>query len=74
MSNTPNMSYCMFENTESALEQCVDAMSEASTMECLDMNEHERSAFLRMRNLCRDFLAFHEEILNNTNEQLSERE
>lgn len=68
--NIPNMSYCMFENTESALEQCVDAMSEAFDVDSLDMNEHERSAFLRMRNLCRDFLAFHDEILNNTKETL----
>ena len=68
--NSPNMSYCMFENTESALEQCVDAMANAGNIDDLDMNEKERSAFLRMHNLCRDFLAFHEEILNNTKETL----
>ena len=68
--NYPNMSYCMFENTESALEQCVDAMANAGNMDDLDMHHAEHAAFLRMRNLCRDFLAFHEEILNNTKETL----
>lgn len=29
MSNYPNMSYCMFENTSSAIDQLVEAMTEA---------------------------------------------
>lgn len=28
MSNYPNMSYCMFENTSAAVQQCVDALAD----------------------------------------------
>lgn len=60
----PSMSYCMFENTESELQQCVDTMAGASSLEQLDLNSHEREAFMRMWNLCREFLAEHERLLN----------
>lgn len=60
----PSMSYCMFENTESELGQCVDAMEQAETLEDLDLNQYEQPAFMRMWNLCRTFLAEHERLLN----------
>ena len=58
------MSYCMFENTETELEQVVDAMQSAESIADLDLNSHEREAFLRMWNLARTFLAEHERLLN----------
>ena len=61
----PSMSYCMFENTESELGQCVGAMEEAETLQDLDMNQYEQQAFYRMWDLCRTFLAEHERLLNN---------
>lgn len=65
----PSMSYCMFENTESELQQCVDAMNGASSLDELDLNSHEREAFMRMWNLCREFLAEHERLLNTADSE-----
>jgi len=44
MSNYPNMSYCMFENTASALAQVIDAMTEADSLDDLDLNEYDQFA------------------------------
>lgn len=60
----PSMSYCMFENTETEMGQLVDAMTEANSLDELDLNEYEKAAFMRMWRLCRDFLAEHERLLN----------
>lgn len=60
------MTYCMFENTETELAQCVDAMEQAERLEDLDFNEYENQAFLRMWRLCREFLAEHERLLNGS--------
>ena len=62
----PSMTYCMFENTETELAQCVEAMEQAELLEDLDFNEHENAAFLRMWRLCREFLAEHERLLNGS--------
>lgn len=59
----PSMTYCMFENTEIELSQCVARMEEVSTLDELDMNEYEKQAFDRMWKLCRDFLAEHGRLL-----------
>lgn len=59
-----SMSYCMFENTETELQQVVDAMSEATTLRDLDLNSYEHEAFMRMFRLARNFLAEHERLLN----------
>lgn len=66
----PSMSYCMFENTETELGQCVGAMEEAETMADLDLNQYEQAAFKRMWRLCRDFLAEHERLLNTEEENV----
>lgn len=62
-----NMSYCMFENTSQDLNQCVAAMEEAESMDDLDLNQYEKQAFYTMWNLCRQFLAEHERLLNTEN-------
>lgn len=59
-----SMSYCMFENTEQEMLQCIAAMDQAGCVDDLDMNEYERAAFMRMWKICREFLAEHERILN----------
>lgn len=60
----PSMTYCMFENTEGELSQCVEAMEQAENIGELDMSEYEWQAFSRMFRLCRTFLAEHERLLN----------
>lgn len=64
-----NMSYCMFENTYRDLADCVGRMEEAETVEDLDMNDYESRAFYAMFNLCRNFLAEHERLLNAQNQR-----
>ena len=61
----PSMTYCMFENTEIELGQCVNAMEEAQSLEELDLNEYEMQAFRRMWSLCREFLAEHERLITD---------
>lgn len=58
-----NMSYCRFENTLYALEDCVEAMGNAPSMSELDLNEYEERAFYAMFRTCREFLAQHERLL-----------
>ena len=60
----PSMTYCMFENTEGELSQCVEAMEQAENIDELDMSDYERASFHRMWRLCRTFLAEHERLLN----------
>jgi len=60
----PNMSYCRFENTLSALGDCIEAMENAESIEDLDMNNYEKAAFFAMFRTCRDFLAEHERLLS----------
>ena len=64
-----SMSYCLFENTLSEMSRCVDRMQEAYDLNEMDMNEYEKAAFKAMWNVCRDFMAEHERLLINTNEQ-----
>lgn len=63
-----NMSYCRFENTLSALGDCVDAMEEANSLSELDLNQYETNAFMEMFRTCRAFLAEHERLLSNSEE------
>ena len=55
MSNYPNMSYCMCENTAAALRQVVDAMVEEREF-LEDLNRHERIAFDQLYHLCQQFV------------------
>lgn len=56
MSNYPNMSYCMCENTNMALQQVLDAMEEKGHRFIKDMNEYEWRAFQEMFQTCEDFI------------------
>ena len=64
----PSMSYCMFENTEIELANCVHAMEKVSSLEDLDMSSYEELAFRALWRTCRDFLAEHERLLNTVDE------
>ena len=61
-----SMSYCLFENTASERDRCVEVMQEADSLADLvsDMSEHEERAFYEMFRIARDFLAQHERLLN----------
>lgn len=69
-----SMSYCLFENTASELDRCVDRMAEANSLEDLDLNEYEERAFKEMFRIARNFLAEHERLLNAEASQEDENE
>jgi hypothetical protein len=52
----PSMSYCMFENASNELNQCVGSMIEADTIEDLDLNEYEQSAYRLMYEMCQRYV------------------
>ena len=62
MSNYPNMSYCMCENTLLALKQVLDTMQEEGPMFLRDMNRDERRAYQELFNYCESFLTMSEEL------------
>ncbi len=62
MSNYPNMSYCMCENTVLAMRQILNAMNEEGLGFMVDMNRDEKRAFQELFNLCEDFLNASEEL------------
>ena len=75
----PSMSYCRFENTLGDLAACVGDMQEARTLKHLtrQMSSYEERAFYAMWNVCREFLAEHERLLNtkeDTEEYLDDEE
>jgi len=56
MSNYPNMSYVMNENTLMALQQVLDAMQEEGLEFLRDMTREERRAWNELYNACESFL------------------
>ena len=56
MSNYPNMSYCMCENTLLAMRQVIDAMQEQGPEFLLDLSREEKRAFRELFNACEDFV------------------
>ena len=62
MSNYPNMSYCMCENTLAALKQVLDAMESEGPMFLREMNRTERRAFEELFGYCESFLTMSEEL------------
>jgi len=70
-----SMSYCLFENTASELERCVEKMEEAESLAELtsEMSEYEERAFMEMFRIARSFLAEHERLLNAEEVDLSDK-
>jgi hypothetical protein len=62
MSNYPNMSYCMNNNTLLALRQVVDAMNDEGPQFLREMSRDERRAFEALFSTCEDFLSLSEEL------------
>jgi hypothetical protein len=62
MSNYPNMSYCMNENTLLALRQVVEAMNEEGPQFLREMSREERRAFEQLFSTCEDFMSLSEEL------------
>ena len=62
MSNYPNMSYCMCENTLLALKQITEAMEHEGPMFLREMNRDERRAFEELFHYCESFLTLSEEL------------
>ena len=62
MSNYPNMSYCMNENTLLALRQIVSAMQDEGVGFLADLSRDERRAFQELFNTCEDFMNLSEEL------------
>ena len=62
MSNYPNMSYCMCNNTLLALKQVVEAMNDEGPMFLREMSRDERRSFEQMFSMCEDFMSLSEEL------------
>ena len=62
MSNYPNMSYCMNENTLSALKQVLDTMQEEGPQFLRELSRTERRAFEELFHYCESFLTMSEEL------------
>ena len=62
MSNYPNMSYCMCNNTFLALQQIVNTMDAEGPMFLHEMSKDERRYFELLFNMCEDFLTMSEEL------------
>ena len=62
MSNYPNMSYCMCENTLLAIKQITEAMEHEGPMFLREMNRTERRAFEELFHYCESFLTLSEEL------------
>ena len=62
MSNYPNMSYCMNENTLLALKQVLDTMQEEGPQFLRELNRTERRAFEELFHYCESFLTMSEEL------------
>ena len=62
MSNYPNMSYCMCENTLLAMKQVMDAMRDEGVGFMSDLSRDERRAFKELFNACEDFMNLSEEL------------
>ncbi len=62
MSNYPNRSYCMCNNTLLALKQVVEAMNDEGPMFLREMSRDERRSFEQLFSMCEDFMTLSEEL------------
>ena len=62
MSNYPNMSYCMCNNTLLALKQIVDTMQDEGPMFLRELSREERRSFEALFTMCEDFMTMSEEL------------
>ena len=62
MSDYPNMSYCMCNNTLIALKQVINTMREEGPQFLRELSSDERRAFSELFNACEDFMNLSEEL------------
>ena len=62
MSNYPNMSYCMCENTLLALKQVLNTMEDEGPMFLKEMSRDELRAYRALFEYCESFLTMSEEL------------
>ena len=78
MSNYPNMSYCAFENTSNAMDQCAEMVETAlDSNELLDLNQYEQRPFDGMWEKCRammDLLERYQQMAETKQEEDSEED
>ena len=72
MSNYPNMSYCMCQNTVLAMQQIMNAMDMDGPMFLQEMGSDERRAYQELFNLCESFLTRSEELQEEYEEAVRE--
>lgn len=58
----PSMSYCMFENTSSEMNQCLNKMAVSGDIEDLDMNQYEQAAFRMLYEQCQEYIVRYREL------------
>ncbi len=61
MSNYPNMSYCMFENAQMAMDQLATFLQEADQDDMLDISKSELRAMRELVGYCEQYLRLVEE-------------
>lgn len=74
MSNYPNMSYCMFQNTRSAMDQLALFMIEADQDDLLDISEYELRAMRELVGYCEQYIRLAEDFDSKRQEMLDELE
>lgn len=58
----PSMSYCLFENTSSDMNQCLNKMAVTGDIDGLDMNEYEQNAFRMLYEQCHEYIVRYREL------------
>ena len=71
MSNYPNMSYCMFQNTQLAMDQLAEFMQEADFDAVLDISKDELRAMRELVGYCEQYIRLAEEFDNKREEMLA---
>jgi len=71
MSNYPNMSYCMFQNTQMAMDQLAEFMQEADMDEVLDISKDELRAMRELVGYCEQYIRLAEEFEAKREEMLA---
>ena len=69
MSNYPNMSYCMCNNTLAGLNQVLTAMQEEGPMFLRELSRDEMRSFKALFNACEDFLTLSEELQEESEQE-----
>ena len=70
MRNYPNMSYCMFQNTQIAMDQLAEFMQEADEDDMMDMSKDELRAMRELVGYCEQYLQMVEEFDSKRQELL----